>query len=127
MARVVKVSRGVAMPYLRRLYTVVALPKIMYAADIFLNPAKNRKKGDRNMRGGKAVINRLAAIQRRAAIMITGAMRTTAADTAEAHANLLPMRVLIDRYRARAALRLATLPPMHPLHRHVKRAARHKV
>jgi hypothetical protein len=63
MARIARVSRGVATPYLRRLYTAVALPKIMYAADIFLNPATSRKRGDRNGRGGKAVINRLVSIQ----------------------------------------------------------------
>jgi hypothetical protein len=98
MTRIAKVSRGVASSYLRRLYISVALPKIMYAADIFLNPATSRKSGNKNGRSGKATINRLASIHRQAAIIITGAMRTTAADTLEAHTNLLPMRVLVDKY-----------------------------
>src|SRR6202041_1502062 len=77
--------------------------------------------------GCGAVVTKLAAIQRRAAILITGVMRTTAADVLDAHANLLPMRVLIDRIRCRAALRLATLPRSHPLFEHVRRAARRRV
>jgi hypothetical protein len=51
-------------------------------------------------------------------------MRTTAADLVEAHANLMPMRVLVDRYRANVALRL---PATHPLHKHMQKAARRRV
>ena len=100
MGRVARVSRGVASPLLRRLYIAVALPRIMYAADVFLNPGSRRRTVRNTVaRGGKAVVGRLASIQRRAAILITGALRTTAADVLDAHANLLPMRILIDKYR----------------------------
>jgi hypothetical protein len=71
MARIVQVSRGVATPYLRPLYTLVALPKIMYATVVFLNPATWRRRGDTNKRGGRAVINRLTSIQWWAAILVT--------------------------------------------------------
>ena len=72
---------------------------------------------------GRAIINKLASIQRQAAIMITGAMKTTATDILEAMANLLPFQLLVDKIRHRAALRLATLPPAHPLHKPVQNAA----
>jgi hypothetical protein len=62
MTRIAKVSKGVATPYLRQLYTAVVLPKIMYAADIFLNPGKSHKRGDKSGQGGKAIVDRLATI-----------------------------------------------------------------
>jgi hypothetical protein len=123
-ARIVQVSRGVATPYLRPLYTLVALPKIMYATDVFLNPATRQRRGDTDGHRERAVINRLASIQWWAAILITGAMRMVAADLVEAHANLMLMRVLVDRYRARVALRL---PATHPLQKHVQKAVQRRV
>ena len=55
--------------------------------------------------------------------MITGAMKTTAMDALEVMANLLPFHMLVDKHRHRAALRLATLPVSHPLHKPVRNAA----
>jgi ribonuclease HI len=55
--------------------------------------------------------------------MITGAMKTTATDILETMANLIPFHLLVDKIRHRAALRLATLPPAHPLHKPVQNAA----
>jgi hypothetical protein len=68
-------------------------------------------------------MNKLATIQRRAAIMIMGAMKTTATDVIEVMANLLPFHLLIDKHRHRAAMRLATLPRSHPLHKLIMNAA----
>jgi hypothetical protein len=128
MGRLARVSRGVATPLLHRLYIAVALPRIMYAADIFLNPGNRCKtRGNKVGRSGRAVIGKLATIQRKAAILITGAMGTTASDVVDAHANLLPMEILIDKFRCRAALRLATLPCSHPLHPFIEKAARQRV
>jgi hypothetical protein len=89
MGRLAHVSRGVATCYLRRLYISVAVSRILYVADVFLNPGQrrlNRRGGD--SRGGRAIVTKLAAIQRWAAILITGAMRTTAADVLDAHATI---------------------------------------
>ena len=55
--------------------------------------------------------------------MITGAMKTTAMDVLEVMANLLPFHLLVDKYRHRAAIRLATLPGSHLLHKPVANAA----
>ncbi|KAJ6459861.1 hypothetical protein C8R45DRAFT_1180601 [Mycena sanguinolenta] len=65
--------------------------------------------------------------QRRAALAITGALSSTPTDVLDAYANLLPVRFLVERVRYRAALRLASLPATHPLHRSVADAARRPV
>jgi ribonuclease HI len=54
-------------------------------------------------------------------------MRSTATDALDAHANLWPVPILIDKMRAKAALRMATIPETHPLFKHVRRAASRRV
>ena len=68
----------------------------------------------------------MGRVQRMAAIHITGALRTTANDVLDAHADILPMELLIDKHCHHEAIRLATLPTLHPLHSHVKKAAKRK-
>jgi hypothetical protein len=120
--RLARASRGVAAKYIWKLYLSIAVPRMLYAADIFLTArCKVGKRQDGKTSQG--VVNKLASIQRRAAIMITGAMRTTPTDILDVMANLLPFHLLIDKIRHRAALRLATLPPTHPLHKPVVNAA----
>ena len=67
----------------------------------------------------------LARVQRQAAILITGAMRTTAGDVLDVHAGLLPLHLLVNTVCQRAATRLCTLPKAHPLYPHIRRAARY--
>ena len=55
---------------------------------------------------------------------ITGALRTSASDVMEAHANLLPIELTMDRVCHWAALRLAALPESHPLFKPVRQSAR---
>ena len=61
----------------------------------------------------------LAAIQRSAAIVIIGGLCTSPNDILDMHADLLPFHLLVDKVQYQAALRLATLPSMHPLHKPV--------
>ena len=120
--RIARTSGGVAPALIRRLYSSVAIPRIFYAADAFL--VAGTRGGQP---GGAGMVAKLMAIQRKAAIAITGALRTTAADTLNMHANLLPIPCLIDKLRACAALRMATLPTSHPLAKHIRRAAGRRV
>jgi ribonuclease HI/endonuclease/exonuclease/phosphatase family metal-dependent hydrolase len=120
--RIARVKKGVPPSLLRRLYLAVAVPKIYYAADVCLSAGAPGKRV-----GGAGLIARLTTVQRKAALAITGAMRSTATDTLDAHANIMPVAVLIDKIRARAALRMATLPRSHPLFTHVKKAAARRV
>ena len=120
--RLARVTKGVPPTLLRRLYLAVAVPRIYYTADVCL--VAGSRKGPI---GGAGLVARLTTIQRKAAIAITGAMRSTATDVLDAHANIMPVKVLIDKIRARATLRLATLPASHPLAPHVKKAASRRV
>ena len=56
-------------------------------------------------------------------LLITGTLRSTATDTADTLANLIPFHLLIDKLQYNAALWLAMLPPTHPLHKHIKNTA----
>lgn len=119
--RLAKPTKGIAMKYMRRYYLTVAVPKMLYAADVFLVQMAEESKGTM----GK--IRNLARVQREAAVLITGAMRTTATDTLDAHADLLPFPLLVAKHIHRAGTRMATIPNSHALHGQIKRAARRYV
>ncbi len=102
---------------MRLTYISIAIPRILYAADVFLNPQRQMKKKRKDGKSSIHTVNCLASIQRKAAILITGAMRTTAADVLDIYANLLPMTGQVDVYRHRALTRMACLPKGHPLHK----------
>ena len=69
------------------------------------------------------MINKLATIHRRVAILITGALSSTATDAVLTLTNLSPFHILVDRFRHNAALQLATLPSPHPLQQPVANTA----
>ncbi len=66
---------------------------------------------------------KLAGTQRQAALAATGAMKTTATDAAEVHANLLPFLLLISKICLQAVLQYTTLPTSHPLAKIIQRAS----
>ncbi|KAF5370505.1 hypothetical protein D9615_010347 [Tricholomella constricta] len=125
--RLARVTQGVSAPHVRQLYIAIAIPRILYAADIYLSPPRRQTETASVKKSGRAIINKLAGVQRRAAIMTTGAMRSTPTTALDALAGLIPFHLLVDKHRHRAALRLATLPESHPLHKAVKDAARRHV
>jgi len=51
-------------------------------------------------------------------------MATTLGDLLDAHADLLPIPLLIDKLLHQVVLRFATLPPTHPLYKAVENAAK---
>ncbi|KAF8228678.1 hypothetical protein L208DRAFT_1106444, partial [Tricholoma matsutake] len=119
-------SCGIHTEYFHQLYLSIAVPQMLYTADIFLTPKQNVGKRAHSSGTKQAILNKLAAIQRQAAIMITGAMRTTTTEVLEVMAimaNLMPFHLLVDKYQHTVALCLATLPTTHPLHKPVKDAA----
>jgi len=95
---------------------------MLHAADIFLTPQQNIGKRTKDVQMKQAIVNKLASIQRGVALMITGAMKPAATDIVEIMANLIPFNLLIDKYCQHAAIRLATLLPMHPLYKPIKNA-----
>jgi len=80
---------------MRQLYQAVAVPKMLYAADLWFSPMY-RTGMNSLQRGSIGVARRLSSIQRIAAIAIMGAMKSTASDIMEAHANLLPTSLLLQ-------------------------------
>ena len=107
--RLAKTSGGVSGQQMRRLYLAVVKPRMLYGADVFLGPAL-RSNSLKNKKGGRAALNKLAAIQRSAALSIVGGLLTLPNDTLDMHANLLPFHLMVDKVCYQAALRLATLP-----------------
>ena len=122
-SRLAKTSGGVSGRHMRKLYLAVVRPRMLYGADVFLGPAL---RGDsfKVRKGPRAALNKLAAIQRSAAILIVGGLKSSPTDSLDMHANLLPFHLMVDKARFQAALRLATLPSSHPLHKPVSQAAR---
>ena len=96
---------------------------MLYAADTFLTPVRTLP-GHKRKHGSVGHIKKLAAVQRQAALVMGGALRSSPTDTLEAHALLLPMDLLVDKICHRAAVRLCALPDSHPLSPHVRRAGR---
>ena len=121
--RLAKTSGGVSSRHMRRLYLSVVRPRMLYGADVFLGPALH-SDSIKNKKGTRAALNKLAAIQRSAALLIVGGLRSSPTDTLDMHANLLPFHLLVDKARFQAALRLATLPGTHPLYKPAVQAAR---
>lgn len=67
-------------------------------------------------------MKRLTSVQRIAALCITRAMKITATDLLEVHANLLPIPLLLQNTCYRAIVQISTHPSTHPLHGLVHRA-----
>ena len=124
LRRLSRAAGGIPANLMRKLYLTVAVPKFTYGAGIWFRPMFVEGSNKRQ-RGSIGVAKRLASVQRMANISTLGAMRTTATDTLDAHALLLPMHLLLQKICLQAALRLATLPQRHPLCKHLQHAAKH--
>ena len=117
--RIARPSWGITPKYARWLYISVALPRILYGADVWCGPP-GRANNNKGNRGTAKVINQLATIQQSGALAILGALRTSPTNALNACAFLLPAEKLVERCCHKAAVHLATVPLEHPLHRPVK-------
>ncbi|KAF5388427.1 hypothetical protein D9615_000843 [Tricholomella constricta] len=111
---------------MERLYSAVAVPKFAYAADIWFTPI-HRKEGHMRDSGSVGFARQLTKLHRMALIAITGAMRSAPTDALELHANLPPVDLLLDKICHRSAMRIATLPGAHPLHKRIRNCVRYNV
>lgn len=120
------VRRGVTltMPPSRvcQLYNTVAVPAFTYAADVWYTGIHQFPTGRKRL-GSVAVTNKLVPVQWQAAKLITGSFSTTAGDVLDLHSSLLLVDLLFHKVLFRAAVRLSSLPPSHPLHAPVWRTA----
>ena len=76
-----------------------------------------QKEGRKKAKGSVGLVCKLTSVQRLATIAITSAMRTTASDILEAHANVLPIELLLLGICHRAFSRMLALLKSHLLHR----------
>jgi len=117
--RITRPSWGVTPKYARRLYIGVALPRILYGADVWCGPPLNAHSNAKNP-GTSKVISQLTTIQRSGTLAVTGGLRTSPTDALDACAFLLPLSLMVEKWSFRAAVRLASSPPEHPLYKPVK-------
>ena len=116
-----KPTKGVSRSNMHRIYLAVAIPRMLYAADIFLTPETYNHGNRTAQQSSWAVIDKLSAVQWHATISITGGMSTTVNDILDVLSNLLPFHLLVERYWYQAALQLASLPKLHPLHKPISK------
>ena len=116
--RLTRPTWGVTPNYAKHLYTSVALPRVLYAIDLWCTPSNSAHEGPRT-KGSAGVIRRIGSIQRAGALAITGGLRTSPTDALDASAYLLPSPLLTGKWCFRATVRMATLPKEHPLHKPV--------
>lgn len=107
--------------YMRQLILALVFPRIEYALLTWYEPLS---RGLTCKTGSVGLTRAMGKLQRRAAKLITGAFNTTATDMADFHAHLLPAQLRLELSTFKAAVRLCTLPPQHPLHPMVQRCRR---
>ena len=120
--RVSKSASGPSTTGTKQLYNTVAVPRFTYGAEVwytYLHKPESAIKA----RGSIAITNKLRSMQRKVAKSITGGLSTTAGDTMDAHAYILPIDLLFCKLLFRATLRLCSLPISHPLHPCIRSAA----
>jgi ribonuclease HI/endonuclease/exonuclease/phosphatase family metal-dependent hydrolase len=128
VSQIIRLSRpstGVASKYIRQMYVAVAVSKMTYAVDVWYTPVLSPRQGRRT--GSVGITQKIASVQRTAGLAITGALRSTATDSIDALANLLPADLMMRKACYRAATRLLTLPKAHPLHPFIKRCRKRYV
>jgi ribonuclease HI len=107
---------------MRRLYITVAIPKITYGADVWYTPPR-LLIGKRFRTGSVGTLKELEKAQRIATLAINGTLRSTASDTLDAHAGLLPMGLLLEKICYRGLIHICTRPETHPLHEIVRNSS----
>src|SRR5271163_3786496 len=114
-------ARGMKGKLIKRLFASIGLAKMLYAVDVWCAPTPNKKPGTREKT--KTHIKKMERIQRKVAIRITGALRTTPSDLLFPHTGLPPLQLHVENVCQNSAVRIATLPKHHLLHRDAWKAA----
>ena len=108
------------------MYISVALPRILYAADIWASPTYIMKREVKPI-ANKRFTMRLSSIQRAGTLAVVGGLRTSPTDALCAHADILPAHLELDKTCHRAAARMATLLQAHPFTKLYRRTYKRKV
>ena len=114
-------SWGLTPKHARQLYISVAIPRTLYAIDVW--GARFKRRAGAQSAGKVTENNKLTSVQRAGTLAITGGLRTSPTDALDAHAFLLPLHLEIEKHLYRAAIRIASLPTQHPLYKPVRKCA----
>ena len=101
--RAARPSWEITPKYARRLYISVALPKVMYAIDIWCMPIHG-KVSEPRAKGLIATVKWLTTVQRAGAIAITGGLRTSLTDALDVCAYTFPVVQLVEKWCLKAAV-----------------------
>jgi len=110
--RLARPSVGIRPGLMRQLYTAVAVPKMEYAVDVWYTPVYSMA-GRKKLCGSVGYMHKMAMVQRLALMAITGALHTTVTDVLDAHANLLPIDLLLHKICHREEIWMASLLDTH--------------
>lgn len=125
ISRFSRSNKGMRARHIRRLYVSVAIPKMTYASDVWFTPITSRPNG--TIEGSRGFAKRLGKVQRVAALKITGTLRSSPNDLLDLHADLWPVKLLMDKAGYRAILRMCTLDDSNPISSIVRTSARRPV
>ncbi|EED11562.1 reverse transcriptase, putative [Talaromyces stipitatus ATCC 10500] len=95
---------GVALGSMRRIYQAIVIPQMLYGAAAWFQP------GLMSQRQISQTISKFAITQKRAACLISGALRTTAAEVLNIELHLMPIRLQLDQLTKATAIRIRTGP-----------------
>lgn len=107
--------------YMRQLILTLVFPRVEYALPVWYTP---QHQSQTRTTGSIGLTKTLAKLQRRACQLITGAFSTAATDMTNFHAHIPPAHLRLSLASLKAAARLCTLPPSHPLHSSIQRCRR---
>ena len=114
--RLARPSWGITPKYARRLFISIALPQILYTADVWCLAERGERSRTSKIGPTKA-LDSIVTIQRASALAITGGLRMSATDSLNTHAHLLPTMLTVRKWCHHALTRIAMLPKEHPLHK----------
>ena len=123
ISRLSKSTFGLPHHFIRQLYTAVTVPRMLYGLVAWYKPVRPHPDNPHRRLGSVGIANKLGKVQRLASKIITGAFRTTPSTVLEYHAGLPPIHLYLNYAVHRSTLRLAAMPPGHPLCKAVARCS----